>query len=90
MASSTAKGTYFRPPLTNIIIMFYFVSTYRERYHIDPVHHHPQAAKIPQVSAAHNRVIYRARDVEYAKILGRCRSGNSTRLRLVQVRAKNI
>lgn len=36
-------------------------------------------------SGAHNRVIYKASDVEYDKVFSQCHSGNSARLRSLQV-----
>lgn len=70
---------------------------HRESYHVDPLHHHPAAAIVQDSGAAmqagsgpegeaHNRVIYRASDVEYDKVFSQCHSGSSARLRSLQVK----
>ncbi len=64
---------------------------FRESYHIEPLHHHSLPAEEDAgggTAAGHNRVVYRAKDVEYDKVFSRCRSGDSSRLSWIQVRVK--
>lgn len=60
--------------------------SYRESYLVEPIENHPTATEHAQTTASHhNRVIYKASDVEYDKHFSRCNSDTSLRLRAVQV-----
>ena len=57
----------------------------RESYYVDPIQHHSSAASHPNISATHNKVVYKASDVNKSKALGGCGNEDTSRMRKIQV-----